>query len=146
MKPPRKIGIGDRVRLHYRLTCRGQEIANTFNAAPEIHRIGVGDIDPRLEALLIGLDSGDHRTFELPPGAAFGDHDATLLHQLARDEFAPDLQLSPGHDVAFTLPNGQILHGIIRSVDDQHVSVDFNHPLAGLPVVFEVEILGIETD
>jgi FKBP-type peptidyl-prolyl cis-trans isomerase 2 len=51
--------------------------------------IGGGDIDPRLESLLTGLQAGDHRTFELEPGAAFGSHDG-MVHDLPRAEFAAD--------------------------------------------------------
>ncbi len=146
MTPARSIRIGDRVTLHYRLACEDEEIVNTFSDEPETFQIGGGDIDPRLEALLNGLQNGDHRTFELPPGAAFGDHNAEMVHELPRAEFAPEMSLVPGNDVEFTLPNRQTLHGIIRSANDEHVRVDFNHPLAGLPVVFEVKILAIEPD
>jgi len=146
MNAARFLRIGDQVTLHYRLTCNGEDIVNTFADQPETFRIGGGDIDPRLEALLTGLQVGDHRTYELDPGAAFGSHEPQRVHAMPRDEFAADLVLAPGHDVEFSLPNGQTLHGIIRELDDTHVQVDFNHPLAGLPVVFEVKILAIATD
>ncbi len=138
--------IGDRVTLHYRLACNGENIVNTFAAQPETFRIGQGDIDPRLEVLLTGLQADDHRTYELDPGAAFGNHDAGMVHDLPRADFTADMVLAPGHDVEFTLPNGQTLNGIIRSIDAETVRVDFNHPLAGLPVVFEVKILAIQSD
>jgi FKBP-type peptidyl-prolyl cis-trans isomerase SlpA len=138
--------IGDRVTLHYRLSCNGEDIVNTFADQPETFHIGGGDIDPRLEVLLTGLRVGEHRTYELEPGAAFGNHEPQRVHNMPRDEFAADLVLAPGHEVEFTLPNGQTLHGIIRALDDASVEVDFNHPLAGLPVVFEAQILAIETD
>jgi len=141
-----KLKIGDLVTLHYRLVCNGEEIANTFTSQPETFRIGQGDIDPRLEAMLLDLQVDDHPIYELEPGAAFGSHDTNLVHKLSRDEFAPDAALTPGHEVEFILPNQQILHGIIRNVDVDTVEVDFNHPLAGLPVVFEVKILAIQPD
>ena len=138
--------IGDRVTLHYRLACNGENIVNTFAAQPETFRIGQGDIDPRLEVLLTGLQVDDHRTYELDPGAAFGNHDAGMVHDLPRADFTADMVLAPGHDVEFTLPNGQTLNGVIRHIDADNVRVDFNHPLAGLPVVFEVKILAIQPD
>jgi FKBP-type peptidyl-prolyl cis-trans isomerase SlpA len=146
MNDTRKLKIGDRVTLHYRLACGGEDIVNTFAAEPETFRLGQGDIDPRLEVLLIGLQAGDHRTYELDPGAAFGDHAADMVHTLPRGDFGAELALIPGHEVEFTLPNGQTLHGIIRGVDTDAVRVDFNHPLAGLAVEFEVKILAIESD
>ena len=142
----RTLKIGDRVTLHYRLTCNGENIVNTFAAQPETFRIGQGDIDPRLEVLLTGLQVDDHRTYELDPGAAFGNHDAGMVHDLPRADFTADMVLAPGHDVEFTLPNGQTLNGVIRHIDADNVRVDFNHPLAGLPVVFEVKILAIQPD
>ena len=142
----RPLKIGDQVALHYRLTCNDEEIVNTFAGDPETFRIGGSDIDPRLEMLLIGLQTGDHRTFELEPGAAFGSHDTDMLHELPLSDFAASQTLVAGNDVEFTLPNGQTLNGIIRSVGSDSAQVDFNHPLAGLPVVFEVKILGIEPD
>lgn len=135
--------LGDQVTLHYRLACNGEDVVNTFSGQAETYRIGQGEIDPRLEVLLTGLQAGEHRTFDLAPGAAFGSHDASLLHDLPRSEFAADMKLAPGHDVEFSLPNGQILHGVIRSISTDSVQVDFNHPLAGLPVQFEVKILAI---
>lgn len=138
--------LGDQVTLHYRLACNGEEIVNTFAAEPETFRLSQGEIDPRLEALLIGLQAGDHRTYELDPGAAFGSHEAGMIHDLPRSDFAADLVLIPGHEVEFTLPNGQVLHGIVRSIAADSVRVDFNHPLAGLPVLFEVKILATQSD
>jgi FKBP-type peptidyl-prolyl cis-trans isomerase SlpA len=147
MNPTRhKLKIGDLVTLHYRLVCNGEEIANTFISQPETFRLGQGDIDVRLEAMLLDLQVDDHKTYELEAGAAFGSHDANLVHNLTREEFAADATLTPGHEVEFILPNQQILHGIIHNVDDDAVEVDFNHPLAGLPVVFEVKILAIQPD
>ncbi len=146
MNNEHKLAIGDQVTLHYRLTCNGEEIVNTFTAEPETFRLGQGEIDSRLEVLLIGLQAGDHRTYDLDPGAAFGSHEANMIHDLPRSDFAADSVLIPGHEVEFSLPNGQTLHGIVRSISADSVEVDFNHPLAGLPVVFEVKILTIQTD
>ncbi len=143
---PCKLKLGDRATLHYRLRCNGEEIVNTFAGQPETLHIGQADIDPRLEVLLIGLQAGDVRTFELEAGAAFGSYEADRVHELPRSDFAQDMALIPGHEAEFTLPNKQVLHGIIRRVEDDRVTVDFNHPLAGLPVILEVKILAIQPD
>jgi FKBP-type peptidyl-prolyl cis-trans isomerase SlpA len=146
MNDSRKLRIGDQVTLHYRLTCKDEEIVNTFTGEPETFHLGQGEIDPRLEVLLIGLQVGDHRSYDLEPGAAFGSHEAAMVHELPRDDFAADLALKPGHAVEFTLPNGQTLNGTIRSLTADLVQVDFNHPLAGLPVLFEAKIIAVQTD
>ncbi|MGQ9685713.1 MAG: FKBP-type peptidyl-prolyl cis-trans isomerase [Thiobacillaceae bacterium] len=140
----RVVRMGDRVTLHYRLECGGEEVVSTFSDAPETFTLGSGEIDPRLEVLLLGLKTDDHSTMALSPGEAFGDRDEGLVQRMARSDFDPALNLQPGHTVDFGLPNGQTLHGTILGLDDTHVVVDFNHPLAGLPVEFEVRILAIE--
>ncbi len=136
---------GARVTLHYRLTCQGEEIADTFaDDEPETFTLGGGEIDARLEILLLGLVPGDHRTWRLAAGEAFGLVDPALVHALPRADFPPETELREGLQMAFDLPNGQSMNGILRAIGDETVTVDFNHPLAGLPVEFEVEILSLE--
>jgi FKBP-type peptidyl-prolyl cis-trans isomerase SlpA len=135
---------GDTVTLHYRLACAGQEIVNTFADKPDRFVLGQGDIDPRLETLLMTLQPGQHAVFHLEAWQAFGDRDASLVHDLPRSDFPSQPPLSPGLNAEFPLPNGTVMHGTIVAVADDSVRVDFNHPLAGLPVDFEVELLAIQ--
>ncbi len=136
--------MGDRLTLHYRLSCSGREVVSTFGSDPETFVLGSGEIDPRLEVHLLGLPVGVHTTLRLGPGEAFGAHDAALIHWLPRADFDPTLDLKRGHTVEFTLPNGQTLNATILDLNETDVQVDFNHPLAGLPVEFEIEILALE--
>ncbi len=139
------IRIGDRINLHYRLSCMGEEIVNTFaDNEPETFTLGQGEIDPRLEALLLGLAAGEHRTWQLEPGEAFGSPDPALIHDMPGADFPPDTELIEGRQMVFDLPNGQAMSGTIRAIGADTVQVDFNHPLAGLPVEFEVRILAVE--
>ena len=136
---------GSRVTLHYRLVCREQVIADTFaDDQPETFILGGGDIDGRLELLLLGLVPGDERTWELEASEAFGHHDAALIHDLPRADFPPETKLAAGVQMAFDLPSGQSMNGILRTLGPDTVTVDFNHPLAGLPVTFAVRILAVE--
>lgn len=136
--------LGDKVTLLYRLSCAGQELVDTFPDAPETFTLGDGELAPGLESLLLGLPADAHRSFQLEPGAAFGVHDPFLVHTLPRDEFPAEMELAPGHQVEFTLPNGQTLNGTVLELTPLRVQVDFNHPLASLPVEFEVHILAVE--
>lgn len=139
------IGPGSRVTLHYRLACRGEEIVDTFaDDEPETFNLGRGEIDARLEILLLGLAPGDHRTWHLDAGEAFGFPDPALVHDLPRADFPPETELAVGRQMAFDLPNGQSMNGVLRVIGADTVTVDFNHPLAGLPVDFEADILAVE--
>jgi len=136
--------LNDRVTLHYRLSCLGQEVADTFPEGPETFTLGAGELDPRLELCLSGLAAGTRRVFQLEPWQAFGERHEDLVQALPRSDFPPDMALAPEHGVEFELPNGQTLQGVILEVAEDTVRIDFNHPLAGLPVEFEVEIVAIE--
>jgi FKBP-type peptidyl-prolyl cis-trans isomerase SlpA len=135
---------GDTVTLHYRLSCAGQEVVSTFDAAPETFTLGAGDIDPRLEWLLHGLESGARETWRLDPEQAFGTRNPDLVKTLPRRDFPGGMEPVVGHEAAFPMPNGQVFTGTILDADDTSVQLDFNHPLAGLPVEFEVRILAVE--
>lgn len=135
---------GDTVTLHYRLSCAGQEIVSTFDAEPETFRLGDGEIDPRLEWLLHGLEPGARETWALDPEQAFGRRDEGLVKTLARTEFPAGMEPVVGHEAAFPMPNGQTFMATILAVDADSVKLDFNHPLAGLPVEFEAHILAVE--
>lgn len=138
------IRIGDHVTLHYRIFSYGQEIADTFPNAPERFCLGDGDLDARLEALLTDLSEGEHRFFELQPWQAFGEIDNNLVQTLPRADFPANMALPLEHQVEFDLPNGQVLTGTVLAVDAETVTIDFNHPLAGLPIELEVQILAID--
>ncbi|MCU0840650.1 MAG: FKBP-type peptidyl-prolyl cis-trans isomerase [Thiobacillaceae bacterium] len=135
--------LGDRVTLHYRLACAGREIINTFPGDPETFTLGAGEIDPRLEALITGLMPGTRQLHLLQAWQAFGERDEALVQDLDRAEFKAGLDLKPGLMANFDLPNGQTLAGTIVTLDATKVRIDFNHPLAGLPVEFEVELLSV---
>ena len=135
---------GDQVTLHYRLECGGEEVVNTFPEDPETFTLGSGELEGRLEALLLGLTEGQHLTFDLDAGEAFGHRDEQLIHTLPRHEFPSGMDLEAGHGVQFDLPNGQSMMGTVLELGEDAVKVDFNHPLAGLPVTLEVQIISIE--
>lgn len=134
---------GDTVTLHYRLACGGREIVNTFQDEPDTFTLGRNQMDPRLEALVLSLEEGQRTIYQLEAGQAFGLRDETLVHHLARDEFPDQAALVVGNYVEFPMPNGEVMLGTITHVGASQVQVDFNHPLAGLGVEFDVELLTV---
>jgi FKBP-type peptidyl-prolyl cis-trans isomerase SlpA len=135
--------LGDTVVIHYRLRAGGRDIVDTFAAAPETFTLGHGDLDPRIETLLRDLAVGERRVFQLDPDQAFGCRDETLLQTLPRSELNLGEPPVPGHGVEFPLPNGETLIGTIVATAADTVTVDFNHPLAGLAVELTLELLDL---
>ncbi len=136
--------------LHYRLSnLQGQDYVNTFEGQPATLSLGSGQLSPALEQRLLGLAEGVHQTFELPAGEAFGDRQPDMVQWVARkllNELGdPKEQYVTGDVVQFPTPDGLGSYaGAVREVrSDGAVLFDFNHPLAGQPVRFEVQLIGV---
>jgi FKBP-type peptidyl-prolyl cis-trans isomerase SlpA len=134
--------------LHYRLaTVDGDDIVSTFKDNPATLTLGSGQLAPSLEACLLGLPEGAHQTFELPPEQAFGPRNPELIQRVSRATLKENSQLgeeySIGDLVEFNAPGGGRFAGVLREIDAEGALFDFNHPLAGQPVKFEVKIIGI---
>jgi FKBP-type peptidyl-prolyl cis-trans isomerase SlpA len=132
------------VTLHLSLALEdGTVMESTFDDEPLTFTMGDGTLVEGLELGLYGLKAGDRQRLVLDPEQAFGLHDVAKQHSLARNDFPVDQELEPGLIMGFDTPAGDELSGTILSVDGDTVAVDFNHPLAGRVVVFEVEILEV---
>ena len=142
---------GSFLTLHYRMAGPdGADIINTFGGKPATLSLGTGQLSPAIEQRLIGLAEGMRTTFELPAGEAFGERNPDLLQWVARkllNELGdPDEQYKAGDVVQFPTPDGMGQYaGAVQQVGGKGdaVQFDFNHPLAGQPVVFEVQLIGV---
>jgi len=143
------IQAGSFLTLHYRLSGPdGADLVNTFDDKPATLSIGAGQLSPAIEARLLGLPEGAHQRFELAPGEAFGERNPELLQRvklsLLRELGDPDEQYQVGEVVQFPGPDGAGGYaGVVREVGEQAVLFDFNHPLAGQAVSFEVRVIGV---
>jgi FKBP-type peptidyl-prolyl cis-trans isomerase SlpA len=132
------------VTLHYRLaTGDDQALVSTFDGTPATLQLGNGELVPSLEACLEGLAVGEHHTFLLEADQAFGPHSPDLVQRLARADLPADGNVEVFSMVEFSGPEGMHITGLVRELDADSALIDFNHPLAGKPVRFEVEIVGI---
>lgn len=140
---------GSFLTLHYRLAGPdGANIINTFDDKPATLSLGTGELAPAMESRLVGLGEGTRTTFELAPGEAFGPRNPELMQRVARgllDELGdPDETYRVGDVVQFPTPDGQGAYaGVVREVAGESLLFDFNHPLAGQPVTFEVHLIGV---
>ncbi|MFN7573283.1 MAG: peptidylprolyl isomerase [Betaproteobacteria bacterium] len=137
--------------IHYRLAVAERdgwrEVFSTFDARPATLQLGAGQLAAPLEQRLLGLDEGVEAQFEVPAGEAYGRRNPELVQRLSRKLFdantEPDADYAPGDVVRLALADGVQMGGVLKDADDEHVVVDFNHPLAGLPVQFAVRVIGV---
>jgi len=136
------------ITLHYRLaTIDGIDIVTTFNDNPATLQLGQGQLSPLLEACLVGLTEGVTKTFELGADAAFGPRNPELIQRVTRATLDENSQFGEayviGDLVEFAAPAGGRFAGVLRELDADGALFDFNHPLAGRPVNFTVQIIGV---
>ena len=131
--------------LHYRLAgIDGSEFVSTFDLSPATLQMGSGQLAEPLERCLLGLPAGERRVFELPADAAFGAHNPRLVERIARSALPPEVELKENSLIEFSAPNGGPgFAGFLRELGESSVLFDFNHPLAGKGIRFEVQIIGI---
>lgn len=136
------------VTLHYRVTTSdGSELISTFGTTPATLQLGNGELAPPLEVCLAGLPVGERHVFMREPADAFGAHNPALVKRLLVSELPNGgADIAPMTVVEFTTPGNQgggKFAGLVRERDDTAALIDFNHPLAGKSIRFEVEVIGI---
>ena len=135
--------------LHYRLAGPQGDVINTFGGPPATLSLGAGELSPAVEQRLIGLEEGVRATFQIPAGEAFGERNPDMQQWLARKELDamgdPDERYAVGEVVQLPTPDGQgQFAAVVQAVrEDGALRLDFNHPLAGQPVTFEVQLIGV---
>lgn len=146
------VQAGSFLTLHYRLAGPMGDVVNTFSGQPATLTLGTGELSPALEHHLLGLVEGQRASFELAEGLAFGQRSPDMLQWLSRKELAdlgdPAEQYTVGDVLHFPTPDGKgqfagSVQGLRDDTGGQAVLFDFNHPLAGQPVTFEVLVIGI---
>lgn len=140
------VEVGSTVTLHYTLSlaATGRVVDSTRAGEPLRLVVGGSELLPVFERCLLGLETGELRSFEIESRDAYGAEDVADIQVMPRSDFPPEMRLEPGMVIGFDLPSGEEVPGTIVEVSEQEVQVDFSHPLAGHDLVFAVEILGIE--
>ena len=140
---------GSFLTLHYRLAGPQGDVVNTFGGKPATLSLGAGELSPVLEQRLVGLAEGARTAFDIPAGEAFGERNPDMIQWLARKELDamgdPQERYAVGDVIHLPTPDGQgQFAAVVQAVrDDGALRLDFNHPLAGQPVTFEVQLIGV---
>jgi FKBP-type peptidyl-prolyl cis-trans isomerase SlpA len=134
--------------LHYRLaTLDGTDIVTTFGSTPATLMLGQGQLAPALEQRLLGMEEGTHTTFELGPDEGFGPRNPELIQTVSKKTLDENSELDADYQVGdlvdFAAPGGGRFAGVLRELRADSAVFDFNHPLAGQPLKFEVKLISV---
>ncbi len=139
-----RIGPDKQVTLHFALNLEnGDVVDSTFDKKPATFKVGDGNLLPGFEAALFGLKAGDKRTLQVEPEHGFGQPNPQNVQVMPRSQFE-GMELSDGLLVIFNDAANTELPGVVKAFDDNQVTIDFNHPLAGKTLSFQVEIIDVK--
>jgi FKBP-type peptidyl-prolyl cis-trans isomerase SlpA len=139
------VGPGTKVTLHFALRLQdGEVIDSNFERDPATFVVGDGNLLPGFEKAIFGLTEGDKKTLTISPEQGFGQRNPNNMQEFPRSEFSSDIELREGLVLSFSDAQKTELPGVVSHFDEDVVIVDFNHPLAGRDIVFDVAILKIE--
>ena len=139
------VGEGTRVHLNFSISLEdGSEVDTNFGDESVSFAVGDGSLLPGFERLLFGMSPGERQMFVVSPENAFGQPNDDNVQSVSRDQFDDDIDLQIGLVYALNDAGGGELPGMIISFDDDEVSVDFNHPLSGRTILFDVLIHRVE--
>jgi len=131
------------VMINYTLTDdSGQEIDSSKGREPLAYLHGAGNIIPGLEASLEGKTAGDELTVSIPPEKGYGERDDDMVQEVPRDRFPEEAEIDVGTQFQTMSPAGPQIVTVV-GVTDEQVTVDANHPLAGMKLNFEVDVVAV---
>ena len=138
------VTYGSEVTLHFSLSLEnGDLIDSNFNTKAPTFTLGDGNLLPGFEQHLVGMRVGERKVFRISPNEGFGEVNSQNILEVSKDEFSKEYKLEEGLVLSFRHPSGGELPGVVRSIDESVVVIDFNHPLAGQTILFEAEVIKI---
>jgi FKBP-type peptidyl-prolyl cis-trans isomerase SlyD len=131
------------VTIEYKLTVDDEVIDSSEEDGPLTYLHGYENILPGLEDELLGMQVGEQKVLVLAPEDGYGEYDEEAFMDVARDEFTEEVPLEPGVELHLTDVDGDEAYATIVEVGDETIKLDFNHPLAGKQLNFEVKVIDL---
>jgi len=137
---------GDTVKVHYtgKLESGEEFDSSRERDQPIAFEIGKAQVIPGFEQAVEGMEPGQTKQVTLDPEQAYGDRREDLVFTLPRDQFPADIELQQGLRVTGTTQQGQQIDMTVVSFDDESVTLDANHPLAGQSLTFDIELVDLD--
>lgn len=135
---------GDTVEVHYTGRLENGRVFNTSQGGPPLGlKIGTGKLIPGFEKDIIGMEIGDTKTITILPEEAYGPRFNELVLKMNKSDFPENIIPRIGKELQIRRPAGDVVHAIITDMNEDSVTLDANHPLAGRRLTFDIELVAI---
>jgi peptidylprolyl isomerase len=135
---------GDTVRIHYTGTLEdGTQFDSSDGRDPLEFSLGGGQVIPGFDTAVDGMAVGENKSVTIQPEEAYGERHEKLVQQVPRSSFPEDMEPAVGMQLQSQSPDGQVMNLVVTEVEDDSITVDANHPLAGQALTFAVELVEI---
>ncbi|HEU0112683.1 MAG TPA: peptidylprolyl isomerase [Flavisolibacter sp.] len=137
---------GDKVKVHYHGKLRSGETFDSSNGRDPLEfTVGSGQVIKGFDEGVRGMQVGDKKTVEIPVADAYGEKEDERMIQFPLNQFPPDMKPEVGMQLMMSDGSGQQIPVTITEVGTENVVLDANHPLAGHDLIFDLELVSIET-
>ena len=134
---------GKKIAFEYTLTVEGEEVDSSKGKEPLEYTHGDNSLIPGLTKRMEGMEEGEERKIEVPPEEGYGLVNPEAFKEIPKDHLPPDIKIQVGTLLQAQRPDGSVFPVKISGLKDDSVMVDFNHPLAGKELTFDVKVVSI---
>ncbi len=138
------VGPGTRVTLLFSIELESGEQIDSTGLKPAEFLVGDGKLLPGFESAMFGMKAGEKEKLLIEAENAFGLHNEDNVQRLRRGQFQANMELAVGLMMSFADQQDAELPGVITKIQGESIEVDFNHPLAGKNIIFDVEIISVD--
>jgi len=136
---------GDTVKVHYTGKLEDGTVFDSSEGRPPFEfKIGDKKVIPGFEKGVIGMEVGESRNIKIPMKEAYGEKRDELTQQISRSQIPPDLKPEIGQRLQMQQPDGQPFEVTVSAMDDESITIDANHPLAGQDLQFDIKLEDIK--
>ncbi len=135
---------GSRVKIRFTIRLEDGSVVGTAEKKSELaFIIGKHSVLPGLEENVVGMKLNETKSIEISSEEGYGQYNKDLVFRLDREQFPPDVELTIGRTVQYQNRDGERVNLVVNDLDEKTVTVDGNHPLAGLDLIYEVELIAV---
>ncbi len=135
---------GNYVKIQFSITLDDGSVVGVPGEKTQLNfKIGEGKLLPVLETGIVGMTENEIKKISILPEEGYGQYDKELVLRVERNSFPPDLNLTVGRTVQYQNRDGERVNFVVNALDETSVTIDGNHPLAGLSLTYEVELLEV---